>query len=105
MPESSEQVDNVFYLDLDACMQISIVWLQVGMKTYSWPHGWGIAMPEHWPARIDYRCSCGLTYGLFTLGLRHLCSHSVDPLGRITDGVDGSYNELFLRVESSCGCR
>lgn len=98
LPESQMEVRNVYYVDLDATVRYLVFWLQLGMKNYSWPSGWTAAGLSFWPARTDYRCSFGLTYGLLTIGLRHLCSHTVDPYRRVTDGVDGWYDELFLRI-------
>ncbi len=98
VPESEARVEDIWYLDMDAYIEWRFIWLQVGMKTYSWPVGWGGVMPSFWPARTDYRVSFGLVVGPVRVGIRHLCSHSVDPFQRITDGVDGFYNEIFLRV-------
>ncbi len=100
LPESDQGIENLFYLDMDAYVQWWILWIRGGMKTYSWPAGWGTGVPCYWPARIDYRFSFGLTYSILTVGLRHLCSHSVNPYGRITDPVDGWYDEIFFRIEA-----
>jgi len=103
LPERVEYVEDVFYLDMDAHVQFSILWIRAGMKVYSWPVGWDRAIPSFWPARTDYRFSAGLAFGIITVGLRHLCSHSVDAYGRITDPVDGFYDELFVRLEGTVG--
>jgi len=103
LPESMQYSEHVFYVDMDARVQWWVLWIRGGMKTYSWHSGFGTAAPEFWPARTDFRFAYGLTYSVFTVGLRHLCSHSVDPYGRITDPVDGWYNEIFLRLEGKVG--
>jgi len=103
LPESEQMVEDVFYLDMDAHVQFSVLWVRAGMKTYSWPAGLGTAAPEYWPARTDFRFAYGLTYSVLTIGMRHLCSHSLDLYGRITDPVDGWYNEIFYRMEGNAG--
>jgi len=100
VPECKARVESIWYLDMDAYIEWHFIWLSVGMKTYSWASGWGGSMPSFWPARIDYRCSFGLVAGPVRIGIRHLCSHSVDPYRRITDGVDGFYDEIFLRISN-----
>lgn len=100
VPECRGRVEDVWYLDMNAYLEWHFLWLETGIKTYSWPSGWGYAMPSFWPARIDYRCSFGFILPPIRVGMRHLCSHSVDPYRRITDGVDGFYNEIFLRVSN-----
>ncbi len=103
LPESTECVEDVFYLDMDALVRCGILWIRAGMKTYSWPAGRNGAMPSYWPARVDYRFSVGLTCSILTVGLRHLCSHSLDPYGRITDPVDGWYDEIYVRLDGAIG--
>lgn len=100
VPETKTQTENMLYLDMDAYIQWSVLWLQFGMKTYSWFHEWESLIPIYWPARTDFRMAIGITFGILTVGLRHLCSHSVDPFNRITDPVDGFYNEVFLRLSN-----
>ena len=100
MPECEVQVEDVWYLDMNAYLEWHFLWLEAGMKTYSWLSGWSSAMPAFYPARTDYRCAFGFLLGPVRVGLRHLCSHANDPFRRITDGVDGFYNEIFLRVSN-----
>ena len=100
VPESEMAVEDVFYFDMNGYLEWHFLWLEAGMKAYSWPVGWESAMPDFWPARIDYRCALGFLIGPVRAGIRHLCSHSVDPYNRITDGVDGSYDEIFLRISN-----
>jgi len=98
MPESRYSIEDVFYIDTEAYLQYSVIWICIGMKVYSWPRSWDTITPNFSPARIDFRSSLGLAYSLFTIGLRYFCAHSVDPYQRITDGIDGYYNEIFFRI-------
>jgi len=103
MPERREVIGNIMYLDMDAYIQYSVLWVQFGMKTYSWFYEWESLIPVYWPARTDFRMAIGFTFGILTVGLRHLCSHSIDPYGRITDPVDGFYDEIFLKLKGKVG--
>lgn len=100
VPECKAAVEDVWYLDMNSYLEWRFLWLEAGMKTYSWPSGWATVAPSFWPTRIDYRCAVGFLVGPVRVGMRHLCSHSVDPFQRITDGVDGSFSEIFLRVSN-----
>jgi len=101
LPECEAQVEDIWYLDMNAYLEWHFLWLEAGVKIYSWPTGWGDMMPSFWPARIDLPCGFGFLAGPIRVGMRHLCSHSADPYMRITDPVDGFFNEIFLRVGGS----
>ncbi len=104
IPDSRYLTENIYYCDMDAYVQVSIIWVQVGMKLYGWPIGSDYPL-SFFPARIDFRASAGLTYGIVTIGIRHFCSRSIALYGRVTDPVDGFYDEIFLRLEAEIGSR
>ena len=100
VPKSEYFVEDIFYCDMDAYVQVSIFWVQVGMTLYAWPmDSMSPPLPSFFPARIDFRGAIGITYSILTIGLRHFCSRSIAPYGRVTDPVDGFYDEIFLRLE------
>jgi len=98
-PKSQYLVNDVFYIDMDAYVQHSILWVQVGMKFYGWPIGHDYPL-SFYPAHIDFRAAIGLTYNIMTIGIRHLCSRPVAFHGQVADPVEGFYNEIFLRLSN-----
>ena len=87
--------EQVFYLDLGGELQWHFLWIDFSVKTYSYMWGY----PRFYPARVDYRTGIGLRYEMLTVGWRHLCAHTVTPYMFVTDGIDGAYDEVFLRLE------
>ncbi len=102
VPESQYIAEDIFYVDMDAYFQWSVLWMRTGMKLYGWPMK-ELSAFSFFPARIDFRGAFGITYNIFTVGIRHSCSRSIAPYGRVTDPVDGYYNEVFLRLEAKIG--
>ena len=100
LPETETYINDIYYVEFNSYFQYSIIWAQVGIRVYAYPWGWEKLRPQFWPVRFDFNISTGITLGIVTIGVRHLCVHTVDSFSRVTDPLDGFYDEIFLRVSN-----
>lgn len=91
----------IYYTQLEAEMQFwQLLFIGGAVRTYIVP---GNSDYTFSPRYSSYDFTAGLRYKMLELGWRHRCFHPMMPYMPILDvdvrGIEGWYDELYLRVE------